>query len=103
VFEIAKTGGSYASTPIALFSFNGTNGGFPEAGLIADAAGDLFSTTVEGGNSDGTGGYGTVFELTGAGFQVPGPPVLSGGGNSVNYTPGAADVRLAYVSFGSKD
>ena len=45
VFEIAKTGGSYASTPTTLVSFNGTDGAAPYAGLIADAAGDLFGTT----------------------------------------------------------
>ena len=60
-------GGSY--TPITLVSFNGTDGAFPEAGLIADAAGDLFGTTeYDGANNDGT-----VFEL-----------VNNGGGR---YTP----------------
>jgi uncharacterized repeat protein (TIGR03803 family) len=60
VFEIAKTGGGYASTPTTLGSFNGTNGANPWAGLIADAAGDLFGATESGG----TYGYGTVFEIT---------------------------------------
>jgi len=64
VFEIAKTGGSYASTPTTLLSFNGTNGEYPYSGLIADAAGNLFGTTPYGG------GYGTVFELSGTGYQV---------------------------------
>ena len=45
VFEIAKTAGGYATTPTTLVSFNGTNGAYPYAGLIADAAGDLFGTT----------------------------------------------------------
>ena len=61
VFEIAKTGGRYASTPATLVSFNGDNGSEPAeaAGLIADAAGDLFGTTAVGGaNNDGT-----VFEI----------------------------------------
>ena len=40
VFEIVKTAGGYASTPTSLVSFNGTNGEFPEVGLIADATGD---------------------------------------------------------------
>jgi hypothetical protein len=70
--------------PSNLFSFNGTDGANPRASLIADAAGDLFGTT-SGANPDNgvTSGDGTVFELSGTGFQV-----LSGGGNSVN-TPGA--------------
>ncbi|TPK95517.1 hypothetical protein FJ938_27945 [Mesorhizobium sp. B2-4-14] len=49
-------------TPLTTFSFlnNGTDNGIgPNGGLIADANGDLFGTTVAGGTS----GYGTVFEL----------------------------------------
>jgi hypothetical protein len=37
VFEIAKTGNGYASTPTTLVSFNGTNGANPFGSLIADA------------------------------------------------------------------
>ncbi len=59
VFEIVKTGSGYASTPTVLFSFDGTHGASPEAGLIADAAGDLFGTTHAGG----TNNRGTVFEI----------------------------------------
>jgi hypothetical protein len=58
VFELAKTAGSYASTPTTLVRFNGTNGSNP-GGLISDAAGDLFSTTTSGGKNNG----GTVFEI----------------------------------------
>ena len=65
-------------TPTTLVSFNGSNGAYPYAGLIADAAGDLFGTTGGGGNS-----YGTVFEL-----------VNSGGGA---YTP------VTLVSFNGAD
>jgi uncharacterized repeat protein (TIGR03803 family) len=49
VFEIPKTSTSYASTPITLVSFNSSNGYGPYAGLIIDAAGDLFGTTSQGG------------------------------------------------------
>jgi uncharacterized repeat protein (TIGR03803 family) len=63
IFEIAKSGTGYASTPIALASFNGTNGAHPTAGLIMDAAGDLFGTTYYGGVYGGANGDGTVFEL----------------------------------------
>ncbi len=58
VFEVAKTGGSYARTPTTLVSFKRSGGFDPEAGLIADAVGDIFGTTVGGGANDGT-----VFEL----------------------------------------
>jgi uncharacterized repeat protein (TIGR03803 family) len=59
VFEIVKTSTGYASTPTTLVNFNGTNGANPFAGLIADANGDLFGTTYQGGAS----GDGTVFEI----------------------------------------
>src|SRR5271166_1997683 len=42
-----------------LVSFNGSNGDFPEGGLIADANGDLFGTTLSGGAD----GRGTLFEI----------------------------------------
>jgi uncharacterized repeat protein (TIGR03803 family) len=67
VFEIVKTDNGYASTPITLVSFDGTDGRYPVAGLTADAAGDLFGTTSQGGAENG----GTAFELTDTGFQVP--------------------------------
>ncbi len=64
VFEIAKTASGYAGTPTILYSFQLANGVVPVAGLIADAAGDLFGTTQAGGATN----KGTVFELSGSGF-----------------------------------
>jgi len=64
IFEIVKTASGYSSTPTTLISFNGTNGANPVSGLIADANGNLFGTTSNGGAS----GDGTAFELTGSGF-----------------------------------
>ena len=49
----------HAQTLMTLGSFNGTNGANPFAGLIADAAGNLFGTT----NGGGTSNVGTVFEI----------------------------------------
>jgi uncharacterized repeat protein (TIGR03803 family) len=47
-----------------LHSFiGGGDGAYPEAGLIADMAGNLYGTTYGGG----AGGQGTVFQLTPAG------------------------------------
>jgi hypothetical protein len=71
VFEIttdSTTATGYASTPTVLYSFcavsNCTDGLDPFAGLIADASGNLFGTTYEGGASTNcTGGCGTVFEI----------------------------------------
>ena len=42
-----------------LATFNGANGANPEGGLVRDAQGNLFGTTVGGGAT----GQGTVFEL----------------------------------------
>ena len=58
MFEIAKTRSGYASRPSTLVSFNGANGALPFGGLIADARGNLFGTSV-----GGTDYQGTVFEL----------------------------------------
>jgi uncharacterized repeat protein (TIGR03803 family) len=66
VFEIARTGGVYASTPTTLANFDGDDGEQPHAGLTADAAGNLFGTTEFGG----PGGFGSVFELSNTGFVI---------------------------------
>jgi len=61
VFEIAKTSTGYSSAPATLVSFNGADGANSNAGLIADANGDLFGTTFGGGVTN----WGTVFAPTG--------------------------------------
>jgi uncharacterized repeat protein (TIGR03803 family) len=72
VFEIVKTGGGHASAPTTLVAFcslaDCADGAYPYAGLIADAAGNLFGTT-EGGGANGAG---TVFEIvkTGGGYAA---------------------------------
>jgi uncharacterized repeat protein (TIGR03803 family) len=59
VFELTPTtGGGW--TEQVLYNFGGTDGWYPEASLIFDAAGNLYGTTVNGGAYGG----GTVFELT---------------------------------------
>ncbi|MBV9119036.1 MAG: hypothetical protein JOY63_16890 [Acetobacteraceae bacterium] len=58
-FEIPKTASGYASAPTTLASFAFASGAFPVTGLTADANGDLFGTTEQGGA--GTGG--SVFEI----------------------------------------
>src|ERR1039458_10243465 len=64
VFELTPAGGgNWTETVLHNFNNNGTDGIIPLAGLIFDAAGNLYGTTTEGG----TPGGGTVFELTPAG------------------------------------
>ncbi len=62
VFEVTNSGRTRT-----LYSFNnGTDGGSPEGGLILDSAGNVYGTTLSGGNVNGCEGFGcgTVFELT---------------------------------------
>jgi uncharacterized repeat protein (TIGR03803 family) len=50
-----------------LHSFTGgTDGAYPYAGLVQDAAGNLYGTTIYGGGASpgGASGFGTVFKLT---------------------------------------
>jgi len=52
-------------TESVLHSFNGSDGEFPSSGLIFDATGNLYGTTVGGGDETcATGGCGVVFKLT---------------------------------------
>jgi uncharacterized repeat protein (TIGR03803 family) len=65
VFKLAPSGTGWAET--VLYSFcaqsNCTDGTFPQAGLIMDAAGNLYGTTESGGSNSG----GTVFRLAPSG------------------------------------
>jgi uncharacterized repeat protein (TIGR03803 family) len=62
VFKLDK-----AHTETVLHSFSGgTDGSYPYAGLVRDAAGNLYGTTNQGGAS----GYGTVFMLDKAGNET---------------------------------
>ena len=55
-----------AGKEVWLYSFKGGNGLNPDAGLLRDAAGNLFGTTVYGGNTNCAPpeGCGTVFKLS---------------------------------------
>ena len=70
VFELTAgptaRSGRWVEKSLHGFNFNGADGVCPEAGLIFDAAGNLYGTTVGGG----TYNAGTVFELTPAGGGV---------------------------------
>jgi uncharacterized repeat protein (TIGR03803 family) len=67
VFKVARDG-----SETVLYSFaGGSDGSNPEAGLIKDAAGNLYGTTYFGGGSGcGGGGCGTVFKVAPDGTET---------------------------------
>lgn len=69
VFELTRLpGGGWSETVLYEFQ-GGSDGAFPEAGLVSDQAGNLYGTTAGGGLSQAC--CGTVFELS--------PPAQRGG------------------------
>src|SRR5579872_675393 len=64
VFELSLSGSSWAETQLYKFPCDTTNGAFPEAALISDSAGNLYSTTTGSGTCGSYAQCGTVFELT---------------------------------------
>jgi uncharacterized repeat protein (TIGR03803 family) len=60
VFELTPTNGAWRETTLLNFSYQeGSNGQAPQSGVIIDQAGNLYGTTVEGGE-----GVGVVYELS---------------------------------------
>jgi uncharacterized repeat protein (TIGR03803 family) len=67
VFKVSPTGTGYNFSVVYTFT-GGADGGLPYAGLVQDAAGNLYGTTASGGATSGAcghfGGCGVVFKLT---------------------------------------
>jgi uncharacterized repeat protein (TIGR03803 family) len=61
VFKLQPDG---TETILKAFSSTNADGGYPEAGLIMDALGNLYGTTSYLGTQTGKYGYGTVFKIT---------------------------------------
>ena len=87
VFEIAKTASDYSTTPKVLVNFDQTNGEDPVAGLVADAAGNLFGTTYSGGADLG----GTVFEIQKIGSSYATTPTPLASFDGAHPTVGGAE------------
>jgi uncharacterized repeat protein (TIGR03803 family) len=65
VFELTRAGGTGWTEKLLYLFKGGTDGAFPMAGLIIDARGALYGTTLGGGNSTcNANGCGTVFKLS---------------------------------------
>jgi uncharacterized repeat protein (TIGR03803 family) len=63
VFELVNSSGTYTPSVLHTFTGGSADGATPYAGLVMDSSGNLYGTTANGGNSNCTGGCGTVFEL----------------------------------------
>ncbi|MHB8654648.1 MAG: choice-of-anchor tandem repeat GloVer-containing protein [Terriglobia bacterium] len=64
VFELVNSSGSYTETILHVFGSTVADGAYPIGGLMMDAAGDLYGTTVGGVSlSCYASGCGTVFEM----------------------------------------
>jgi uncharacterized repeat protein (TIGR03803 family) len=72
VFKLTRSGGSWSYSVIYSFK-GGDDGENPDGGVVRDASGNLYGTTVHGGGGDN----GVIFELT---------PSGSGWTESVLYT-----------------
>jgi uncharacterized repeat protein (TIGR03803 family) len=103
IYQLSHSGSGWTEQPAYVFS-GGSGGGVPEAGLIADAAGNLYGTTRFGGS----GGCGTVFQLTPSGggwslntlYTFPGPP--DGCGPEAKLIMDAAGSLYGTTMFGGK-
>ena len=89
IFEVMPSGSGWTETLIHSFQ-NGSDGAFPNGGLVMDAEGNLYGATGGGGVHQG----GTVFELSPSGggwtFSVLAslpPNVVNGGGQGATGSP----------------
>jgi uncharacterized repeat protein (TIGR03803 family) len=80
-FELLPSGGSWVETVLHNFNSSSSDGSSPAAGLIFDAAGNLYGTTSVGGAQGG----GIVFELTPTPGNAWTESILTSFGDGVEY------------------
>ena len=70
VYKLSPGNGKWTEEILYSFILNGKNGNFPWGGVVLDAAGNVYGTTLYGGKYGEVDAYGdgTVFELVG-GYQ----------------------------------
>ncbi|HYL27199.1 MAG TPA: choice-of-anchor tandem repeat GloVer-containing protein, partial [Candidatus Nitrosotalea sp.] len=100
VFELKpNTSGGWNESPLYAFA-DGTDGGFPNAGVILDKSGNLYGTASTGGSTQCSIGCGIVYELSKAGVwkesvlhtfdgsdgQFPNAALLAGSGGKLYST-----------------
>jgi uncharacterized repeat protein (TIGR03803 family) len=61
LYKLSRTGGGWAYSD--LHDFNGTDGSGPLDGPTLDSSGNLYGTTLYGGNGSCAGGCGVIWEL----------------------------------------
>jgi uncharacterized repeat protein (TIGR03803 family) len=94
VFKLDPTG-----TETVLYTFTGgADGGSPDTGLIRDAAGNLYGTTMQGGDLQACPylGCGTVFKLDPTGKETV---LYAFNGRADGYKPEASLIRDAAGNF----
>lgn len=97
VFQLTNSGGTWSEN--ILYEFNGTDGNYPQGGVILDSAGNLYGTTYSGGSSN----QGVLYKLSpaqgswtetilhnfsGDGTNPVGPLTMDASGNLYGATAG---------------
>ncbi len=62
VFKLTPSGGGWTETDLYDFT-GGSDGSCPAGGMVRDAAGNLYGTTMAGGSGCGRAGCGVVWEI----------------------------------------
>ena len=98
VFELQRSGGTWTEKLVYTFSDNTTDGRNPIAGVIFDAAGNLYGTTTSGG-ANSFQQYGVIYEI--ANVVTPAPQFSPPGGayssaQNVTMSDAAASATMYY-------